>query len=152
MKNFRGFTLIELLVVIGVIGGLSAIGIFSFVGAQKSARDTRRQSDLRQYQTAVEVYANRNGGLYPNPNGTGISDLSSMCGGTLLNLPSCPDDATTGENYNYSTNASRTDYVMWVQMERKNSSGNDEYFILCSEGKAGKLATEPASAVCPASL
>lgn len=144
MKIKHGFTLIELLIVIAVIGGLSSIAIFSFNGSQRSARDAKRQSDLKQYQTAVETFANRSNGLFPAVSGN--QDLSAMC--STLGLSSCPDDTRTGENYNYNPLGGRTDYVMWVEMERRNSSGNIEFFVICSVGKTGKSTTEP-NANCP---
>lgn len=56
MKKRSGFTLIELLVVISIIGVLSAIGLSTFSGAQKKARDARRRADLKQIQNAMEQY------------------------------------------------------------------------------------------------
>jgi len=50
----KGFTLIELLVVISIIGILISLGAVSFTTAQKKSRDTRRKSDMKQIQTALE--------------------------------------------------------------------------------------------------
>lgn len=66
MKLFtRGFTLIELLVVIALIGLLASIVLTSLNSARGKARDAERESDLRNLQTAIEVYASNNNGLYP---------------------------------------------------------------------------------------
>lgn len=54
----EGFTLIELLIVISIIGVLATIGVISFSGAQERARDANRKSDLRNIQTAIEVFKN----------------------------------------------------------------------------------------------
>jgi prepilin-type N-terminal cleavage/methylation domain-containing protein len=58
-KTKLGFTLIELLVVISIIGILAAV-IFANVGeGGAQARDTERQADLRNLQSALELYKTR---------------------------------------------------------------------------------------------
>lgn len=52
----RGFTLIELLVVISIIGLLSSIVMASLNAARAQARDARRQADIRQVYSALELY------------------------------------------------------------------------------------------------
>lgn len=57
MRTVRnGFTLIELLVVISIIAILSAIGLVTFSSVLKQGRDSKRQSDLRSIQSALEQY------------------------------------------------------------------------------------------------
>ena len=63
-KNTKGFTLIELLVVIAIIGLLSTLSIVALNNARARARDARRLSDIKQMQTALELYYNDNG-IYP---------------------------------------------------------------------------------------
>ena len=63
-KTSEGFTLIELLVAITIIGILSAV-IFTNVGeGGAKSRDAERQADLRNLQSALELYKNRHGS-YP---------------------------------------------------------------------------------------
>ncbi len=57
-NNFKGFTLIELLVVISIIGLLSTLAVVSLNNARAKARDARRVSDIKQIQTALELYYN----------------------------------------------------------------------------------------------
>ncbi|MBI2038094.1 MAG: prepilin-type N-terminal cleavage/methylation domain-containing protein [Candidatus Magasanikbacteria bacterium] len=54
--NEKGFTLIELLVVIAIIGLLSTLAVVSLGNARQKSRDARRLSDLKQLQTALELY------------------------------------------------------------------------------------------------
>ena len=52
----RGFTLIELLVVIAIIGIIATMILLRLSTARKKARDARRLSDVKQIQTALELY------------------------------------------------------------------------------------------------
>jgi prepilin-type N-terminal cleavage/methylation domain-containing protein len=70
----RAFTLVELLVVISIIGLLSTIAVVSLSSARMKARDTRRLADMRQIQTAIQLYYETYGG-FPGL----ISDVG--CGG-----------------------------------------------------------------------
>jgi len=54
--NKKGFTLIELLVVIAIIGLLSTLAVVALGSARVKARDSKRLSDLKQVQTALELY------------------------------------------------------------------------------------------------
>ena len=54
--NKKGFTLIELLVVIAIIGLLSTLAVVALGSARTKARDSKRLSDLKQLQTALELY------------------------------------------------------------------------------------------------
>lgn len=62
--NRKGFTLIELLVVIAIIGLLSTLAVVSLNTARLKARDARRVSDIKQIQTALELFYNDKG-VYP---------------------------------------------------------------------------------------
>lgn len=56
MKNKKGFTLIELLVVIAIIGLLSTLAVVALGSAREKSRDARRLSDIKQIQTALELF------------------------------------------------------------------------------------------------
>lgn len=61
MKNRntkKGFTLIELLVVIAIIGLLATIAAVALNNARQSSRDTKRLADVKQLQTALELFFN----------------------------------------------------------------------------------------------
>jgi len=131
----QGFTLIELLVVISVIGILAGIAIISFSGAQKQARDSQRKSDLRQYQNALEIFANKNNGNYPSK--TDMVDLSStIC--SDISLEDCPEDPRNEEDeiytYRYQSDADGLNYVLWTAIE---NVSKPTYWVVCSQGRNG---------------
>ena len=134
--------MIELLVVIAVIGGLAALFISYSPASQRRARDTIRRNDIKQYQTELEVYANKNNGFYPSASNT----LNWVCG-SYLSSPTCPDDPTGLYHYQYRGNGS--EYVIWAQMEQKDNSANTVYFVTCSTGSSGDLSSLPGGLPCP---
>lgn len=64
LKNKRGFTLIELLVIISIIGLISSFALISLDSARKKSRDAKQIADLKQMQTALELYFDDKG-YYP---------------------------------------------------------------------------------------
>ena len=58
MNIRKGFTLIELLVVIAIIGLLSTLAVVALNSARMKARDSKRVADMKQLQTALELYFN----------------------------------------------------------------------------------------------
>ncbi len=63
-RKREGFTLIELLVVIAIIGLLSTLAVVSLNSARARSRDTKRIADVKEVQTALELFYNDNQG-YP---------------------------------------------------------------------------------------
>lgn len=138
MKN-KGFTLIELLVVIAVIGILAAVVLASLNSARGKARDTRRISDLKQIQTALELYHTDNGS-YPStgvpvgsmPTGSGThyrgvcssfgSHATTGSGGYVPNLapnyisvlPTDPKPAANNTCYLYASDG--VDYLVMAYL------------------------------------
>jgi prepilin-type N-terminal cleavage/methylation domain-containing protein len=134
------FTLIELLVVISIIGILAGMVVVSFTSSQKQARDTQRKSDLAQYRTTLEGYANRTNGLYP------IYGSSTSLSGTVCPIidPSsgnCPEDPKSPTViYRYCSNTAGTDYVLWTTLEKASSM----MWATCSSGNSATSAVAPA--------
>ena len=96
-KNKQGFTLIELLVVIAIIGLLSTLSIIALNQARQRSRDARRLADVRQIQTALEMYYNDQS-YYPAASGGYIP--SQIASGTTVYMtvvpkPPLPGDSTT---------------------------------------------------------
>ena len=151
MRSARGFTLVELLVVIAIIGSVAAMFLINFGRQTGKARDVERKSDLRQYQAALESYANRSNGLYPIRNT--ITTADTLC--STLNVTVCPTDPiSTRGGYRYRSNAEGTRFVLWAFLEFKPTN---EVFIVCSDGQVGEMTRDaftaaggvPASADCP---
>jgi general secretion pathway protein G len=128
-KNNKGFTLIELLVVIAIIGLLSTLAVVALNSARQKSRDSKRVADIKQVQTALELYfADQNG--YPSGStatlgSTGYESLCSngwqaSCGSntTYMGLvPSAPTPqdgtCTTGNNpYVYNQTGSGSGYTV----------------------------------------
>lgn len=119
-----GFTLIELLIVISIIAVMAAISMVAYNSFSKNARDTRRQTDLRLIQSALEKY-HADFKYYP----TSLSNLTNY-------LSIIPSDPTTGNQYQYkSLNVDGTDctdstgclrYRLYAKLENSSSGYNLE--------------------------
>lgn len=110
-KDKKGFTLIELLVVIAIIGLLSTLSILALNQARARARDAKRIADVKQIQTALEMYYNAEGD-YPDDITTGspIQDTSGNIYLAAVPAPpspfdgaNCPDDQP---DYTYADSGS----------------------------------------------
>ena len=109
INNKKGFTLIELLVVISIISLLTSIILAALSDAKAKGRDARRLQDIHTIQTAITMYQNDNGGVFPGPladsNGTGTSYSSDpLFLQTLVTgkyIPVVPTDPIGGAVYLY---------------------------------------------------
>ena len=114
-NNKKGFTLVELLVVIAIIGLLSTLAVVALNNARQKSRDARRVSDVKQIQTALELYYNDQGGYPTQAAGdmtTSFVCLSSdmdpgfdaTCAGTtyMQKVPSNPTPNDGGGPYRYT--------------------------------------------------
>jgi type II secretion system protein G len=74
----KGFTLIELVVVIAILGILAGIAIPRFLDATATARGARIVADLRTLDSAISIYAAKEG-FYPQiqPGGENSISLTS---------------------------------------------------------------------------
>ena len=112
-----GFTLIELLVVIAIIGLLSTLAVVALNNARMKSRDAKRVSDIKQIQTALELYYN-DANAYPASLTLGGSIASN--GVTYMSsVPSNPSpvadgDCTTGTGtYTYTpTGTGNSSYTL----------------------------------------
>ncbi len=113
----KGFTLIELLVVIAIIGLLSTLSVVALNNARSRARDARRVADIKQIQTALELYHN-SANLYPLTAAVQFTGTGTIAhgGNTFMNpVPKAPTpadgDCPTGSNYIY-TSADGSTYTL----------------------------------------
>jgi len=107
-KNKKlAFTLIELLVVIAIIGILSTLAVVALQSARGSARDAKRVSDVKQMQTALELYFNDNGS-YPTSIASTIATSGVVYMNTVPTAPTPVDGSCTDTNnaYTYSSDGS----------------------------------------------
>lgn len=61
----KGFTIVELAIVVAVVGILAAIVTATYSGSQGRARDSARQTAIKEIRGALEAYRAENG-TYPN--------------------------------------------------------------------------------------
>lgn len=126
----RGFTLIELLVVVAIIGLLATLAVVALGSARERARDAKRMADVRNIQTAVELYYTDQAD-YPTQaivldiatyflcNGaTRVWEATNTCTASeslLVRVPDMPtDDATDVFNY---TSADGSTYSIYFVLE-----------------------------------
>ncbi len=140
-KTHKGFTLIELLIVITIIGILSVAFIPQLTGGQARARDTRRQADLQQIATALALYADDHGGVYPGTAAC-ISEISDNLTPYLTTVPNDPlagnawadgECAAIGKGYDYipmdvdSVSGMAGGFLLIANLENVNGTGEGMY-------------------------
>ena len=107
MKNGeKGFTLLEMLIVIGIIAVIITITAVSYSTAQKKSRDSRRKTDLKQVQSAMEQYYSICGYQYPlsttGTDGGAVPTIGCANPATIL-MPTAAADPKTNVSYTMST-------------------------------------------------
>ena len=124
IKSIKGFTLVELLIVIAIIGVLSALLMANFIGVRQRARDAQRKSDLRQIQSALELYRS-DLGLYPTTQNGPACD-TAFSSGTTIYMAKVPCDPTNSSFYN-------SNYYYY-------SDGSVYYVVACLENSSDSQA------------
>lgn len=114
-KRWYGFTLVELLVVMLVVGILMAIAIPSYFSVTADARKTNFCSSLAEIEKALQMYAVRHNGEYPDT----ISE------GTILNseyFSKTPKNPYTNKLMMPDTTFDETKAGSWIYTSTNNFS------------------------------
>ena len=113
IKKYSAFTFVELMIVVAVIGILMAVAIVSFNGFRSHSRDAKRVADIRQIQSALELYY-ANNKQYPSSLTAGgqLADNSTVY---IEKIPSAqvPADGNCSDydnNYFYKVSGSNNSY------------------------------------------
>lgn len=114
--NRKGFTLIEMLIVVAIIAILAGSVLVGLGPVQKQGRDSRRISDLRQVQNALELYYNKTAS-YPTVSTWADlkTTLTTGSDSVTTNLPTDPRDGVGSYGYRYYSNGST--YVLATTLE-----------------------------------
>ena len=152
INNKKGFTIIELLVVIAIIGLLATLAVVSLRSAQVKARDTKRVADMKQIQTAVELYYSDEA-CYPSP--TNWDDFTSDISEYMSNVPDDPKN-TGDQVYTYLYNevqGSADEFVLAVTAEEldeslRAQSNQESHVAIDYEGGVASNDTTPTSFDC----
>lgn len=132
----KGFTLVELLISITIISILTVLGFSAYAYFQKSARDAKRQSDVKFIQSALEqfhadqhYYPLQDSGSCPSaPDGhLRINCPLTSPDGKKAYLTKVPaDPKTQNSQYSYQVFGNNCDgtnpqncttYCLWAQLE-----------------------------------
>ncbi len=130
IRKSKGFTLVELLIVISIIGVLTTLLMANFIGVRQRARDAQRKSDLRQIQSAMELFRSDQGS-YPTaiPNcvsGNSIKTNSECTGSTYMQkVPKDPSGSSYYNSGNYSFSSTGTIYTLGACLENTGDPQGD---------------------------
>jgi len=131
----RGFTLIELLVVIAIIGLLSTLAVVALNNARQKSRDAKRVSDIKQIQTALELYfADQN--AYPAGAGIALGTATYTALSSGAGFSNTPSGTTYMGQVPQNPTPGGAAYAYTVS-----GTGNSTYSITFTlEGQTGQLA------------
>ncbi|MCR4280169.1 MAG: type II secretion system GspH family protein [Candidatus Komeilibacteria bacterium] len=156
--NKKGFSTVEILTVVGIIAILSVVMSLSLSAAHSKSRDAKRLSDIRQLQTALNLYLNEVG-RYPiyitddnfllgtRATGTLATGLNQGFGsepqGELL-MPSVPADPKGNRGYYYKSDIDGLRYEIRFWFENDNESNGCLKDTTCFATPTGISPTDPA--------
>ena len=148
----KGFTLIELLVVIAIIGLLSTLAVVALNSARAKSRDSKRVADVKQMQTALELFFADNNG-YPvqataitlgGANGT-LTNVATGFNGTAGSttymglVPSAPTPADTTTCSTAVAGVTPNDYRYSSAAAGSNGFAPTYQITFCLGAKTGDL-------------
>lgn len=121
MKIEKGFTLIELLVTMVILGILATFMFANVLNGLPRARDSQRKNDLKQLQTALQLYYTDN---HMYPDSTNCNSSTQPCWQLLLGedtgkyIKTMPKDPSNN-TYRYCR-VSLDKYVIVANLENTN--------------------------------
>lgn len=144
MSKSKGFTLIELMVTISIIAILAAIGLVFYSYVIKQGQDSKRQSDLRTIQSALEEFYSDNlyypvleeatcgngsfkiGCALKSPDGTKtyIQTIPSATTGSYTYIAVSGSSPTYGYNVCDNSTTNCASYCLYTKLENGNSDTN----------------------------
>jgi general secretion pathway protein G len=119
----EGFTLIELLIVVAIIGILTTLVLANLIGVRQRARDAQRKADLRQLQSALELYR-ADVGSYPTSPLPACGSALTSGGSTYMQKIPC-DPLNTGQYVYTYTSSTGTTYTIVDCLENVNDPQKD---------------------------
>lgn len=137
--NKKGFTLIELLVVIAIIGLLATLGVVALNSARAKSRDAKRMADVKQMQTALELFFNDCGGYPVAASGVMTTTLACSTDATIVfgdymgTIPTNP--LPNGMAYTYEATAADS-YTITFKTEGE-VGGVDCATVSCTASPSG---------------
>lgn len=129
----HGFTLIELLVVIVIIGVLATLATVAVSSARTKARDARRVSDIKQIQTALELYMADYSEYPPATSVTAGLPLTSPDGSKTY-MAKLPADPSASQSYKYLLPSSNKYELIYTLEKALSSSAPAGAYIASNQG------------------
>ena len=120
----NGFTLIELLVVIVIISILATLLMVNFIGVRQRGRDAQRKSDLRQIQSALELYRADKGDYPTTAAYNAVTCLNQFADSGAIYINKMPCDPKSGAKYSYNFDGSGA-YTLYACLENLNDINKD---------------------------
>lgn len=126
--NKKGFTLIELLVVIAIIGLLSTLSVVALGSARAKSRDSKRLSDIKQVQTALELFYTDQGNYPLAADGIVLGSTNAVCLDATGFAATCtdaymglvPKDPQNSGSYIYTyISEDRLSYIITARLEKE---------------------------------
>ena len=132
-SNLQGFTLIELLVVIAIIAILATLAVVALQNSRANARDAKRLADVKQMQTALELYFNDNNS-YPTSITSTIATSGIVYMTTIPTPPTPVDGDCTTENNNYTYSSDGSTYSITFCLGKQTAGLSSGAKVLTRDG------------------
>src|SRR3990167_11406395 len=131
LTTSKGFTLVELMIVISIVAVLALIGLVSYQEVLKNGRDSKRTSDLKIVQSALEQF-HLDHQQYPYDDELEFGKALKSRDGLKTYLNTVPSDPQAGFPYCYRS--------AWSSSEANQSNscttsspGSCQFYYLCAK-------------------